>query len=305
MSKILKSNKIAINPLIDFKYSTMYGGANKETYDLLIANINDGFTMSETSFLAIDNFVTNLKNNDIWGKMTEIALLYGNSYSTLTRKLKYTLGSSPQNMIATAGDSISLYEELNGIYIGRNSYTRLATPDPALNMGFMASDLGDSWGASFYTDTSTINSERSVINTLCGAKFETKSISMRILDNTLGEYKTTSAFASSEAGGVFNADTKGLIRYTGQKTSATTSTLKTYFNDSLLLSVNINFFESDDRDRDIWVFAENPYNNGNYYGYSGKVRFIAFDDNTLSTIDSEYLYSQVETLMTALGKNFN
>ena len=306
MSKILKSNKIVSNENIDFKYNSIYGASNKESYDYMGLNVADGFILPESSFKAIDLFIDKMKKESIWNKLTEVALLYGNSYNTITKKLKYSLGVGSPNMTSVAGDSISGYEEINGVYVGRNSYTRLATPDPALNMGFTALDMGDSWGFSFYTSTETINNIRNNLNTIMGSVFATKGTRCRVTYLTSDTFKTSSSFVSSELTSPTNNSMNGLIRFTAEKTSSTTATLKTYMKDTIISTLfATNFTESDDRNKDIWVFAENPYNSGSYYGFSGKVRFLAFDDNTLTDREHKIFNDQIEILMTALGKNFN
>lgn len=306
MAIVLRSDQIATNPNIDWKYLSPFGPTHQEVANYLNAIMARGFTPPEAAFVGLDQFVTELKELGLWAKVPEIMPLYGGDYEGVRTKLK---GDSPV-MSSVNGDAIGNYEAVGGRYIGRNSISYTANNSPALGLGFNATQLGQKWGFTAYLDSTTVPADANNNRIVMGASLNAGSVRQfeARLSYSAGHASVAMQVGSSSnvAGGSSVASRTGVLRWKAEKTDSTSASYRTYDDGSFVHQGNLAYDEANSWAREVWLFAKNPFNppDTTTWGYNGKMRFAAFDDGTMSDEDVAVFSGAVQSLMAAMGKTF-
>lgn len=309
MAMILRSDKVATNPGIDWKYVTPYGPTHKEVAEYLAAITTDTFDPGQSIFAALDKFVTDLKVAGVWNKLPEIIPLYGSTYAAVSRKLKGEWGGP--SMTAVNGDSEINYEQAGGIYIGRNKIAFAAQNGPALNTGFTAASLDSGWGFTALIDTElpgdATAGDRILMGAVLGEPAANRQVEARLqyASGLVTVAQRAANFSSVNQAPPQAAHFAGLARFSAMKTGPTTSTFSYLKDGESALAGTGNYDESVTRDRQIWLLAKSPWDGlSSPTPFNGKMRFAAFDDGTLGESEAAVLFDAINELSAAMGKSF-
>lgn len=309
MAMILRSDKVATNPSIDWKYVTPYGPTHKEVAEYLAAITTDTFDPGQPIFAALDKFVTDLKVAGIWDKLPEIIPMYGSTYAAVRRKLKGEWGGVSMNGVN--GDVIGNYEQAGGVYIGRNKITFATQNGPALDTGFTAARLDSGWGFTTLIDSALPGDATAGSRALMGAALGTAAANRQVearLAYTSG--LATVALNAGNFGSInttpaAQANFAGLARISAMKTGATTSVFTYLKEGESAVSASGNYDETVPRNRDVWLLGRSPWDGlASTTGFNGKMRFAAFDDGTLGESEAAVLFDAINDLAAAMGKAF-
>lgn len=305
MAMILRSDKVATNPDIDWKYVTPYGPTHKEVAEYLAAITTDAFDPGQSVFAALDKFVTDLKVAGIWGKVHEIIPLYGSTYDAVRRKLKGEWGGL--SLTAVNGDVASNYEQAGGVYIGRDKIAFATQNGPALNTGFTASRLDTGWGFTTMIDSDLSGDATAGARALMGASLG-EIAANRQVEARLDYQSGLATFALSAANFGSHSITPttdnfaGLARFSAMKTGPLTSVFTHFKEGESAVASNGNYDETVPRDRAIWLLGKS--NRPTAAGFNGKMRFAAFDDGTLGSSETQLMFDAINDLAAAMGKTF-
>lgn len=306
MALILTSDKVASNPDADWRYMTPYGPTHKELADYVAAIESPSWSMGTQAFAGLDAFISEMKDEKIWSKITEVMPLFGADYAGVRRKLKGTLGGllmSPVN-----GDSIGNYQSSGGAYIGRSSIAYMTSGSPALDPAITTDQLGARFGFCAYAQASSIPlfNTSNLQRHLMGASLtsgSSRQTQATVAFNTThsDSYMRGSAKSGSDSNSNGSGHRDGVL-YWGFDAPQSRAFLDD--GDEVVVGPVVNY-DASLAARSVWLFAKNPFpTDTQTQGWNGVVRFAAFDDGTLTAPEMETYRQAINALMVALGKSF-
>ena len=258
---------------------------NPETADYRDRVIAAGGTLSEASLDAVEKFVRDCKNNELWDKLLEVAPFAGSNLSAALVKLIHPAGVSGTitNVNFVSGD----YAETgpNGGLLGDGA-------TKYLNTGFnLASFLPDNSHLSFYLREDV---SASANRSLLGGLSSTEQYWLGALTNTQRNVRLGQTATATQTANM----TKGF--YAGSRTGG--SSLKLY-KDGLVIATDSASVTHTKPSVSLYAFAFSSSGSASAY-LPGRGSFYSIGHG-LTEIETLLLHDAVRTLQRNLGRDIN
>lgn len=298
MAVIIKSNKTAVGT---FQYITDYGVADFELANYFNTLKDSGKTLTLAEYNAFKTFITDLKKLNIWDKITEIIPFMGSNFAQIVIKLKY---KNSQLLVAqNSFGSANIESAGNGIKWDANF---AATNNPNLLVGISTAEAYAGSGIGISANAKIFETN-SVPNTFLGAQYlnadnPTTLLEMSLITNgnIKNYFLNSTSILNSAPTSMTGIISIGTLWNTSKITTQRFINLnKTNLQNSLSAVQLISLTNS----ADLAIGAVNMMSGSDTNGFKGKMNFFIIHQG-LSKDEAITLDTKLETLVTALGKNY-
>ena len=298
MAVIIKSNKTAVGT---FQYITDYGVADFELAKYFNTLKEQGKTLTLTEYNAIKTFINDLKNLNLWDKISEIAPFMGSNFAQIAIKLKYK-----NSQLLTAQNSFgasNIESAGNGIKWDSNF---AANNNPNLLVGLSTAEVYAGAGIGISVNAKIFETN-TVPNTFIGSRYTNNDSPSTLFS---ASYRTDGYVSFDFLNSTPNISSRpttltGIISY-GYVWNTSKITTQRFINVNkvnILNSTSAVQLTSLTDSSDLAIGAVNVMSGNDVNGFKGKMNFFIVHKG-LTKDEAITLDTKLETLVTALAKNY-
>lgn len=308
MAYILRSNATVSDPDDKFPYYSRYGVTHKELATFMLDMESQGYVVTEGEFSALDDFITTLKSNLLWGKVHEVYPIIGNGLASSLVKLKTLEGGTI--MSSLDGFNESHLEIVGGKVLGKKQTAATAAgSQPRVETGVTVASLLPGAGFHFYcgnAQAADASYMQPVIGALMHSSASGTSTQLAVDVTAAVDRSVFSASPINISAGYNN--TPGIMGVVGRPnpTAVGVSTYTDYYRNGIFLHSQLPRLISGDASVTLSLFGRNAplttHGTGTSTGYSGIVRFGCITDGFWTAAQVEILHDALTQVVTDLGK---